>query len=192
MKPQKWVYLLGGLSHPTKTVRSDTELTLSENIEDINIEEVEVRLRKVFLTEKERLRRIPVQYECKDRFVFYIKDGVKDDVFAQKFNDAVISSLALVDDVTLEESPTALCIPEDLIQKTRVIRIKDILGKNYIGTWLYFRITSAIGVSDEILDYVWRIVPAIMKNQSLVYATHFYKESITQVWVADDDVFDII
>ena len=192
MKPKKWVYLLTGLLYPSKVVYPNTELTLSERIEEINLQKIGIRLKRVFITEKERIRKVPIQYECKDRFVFYIRDGMRDDNLAQGFADAVMFSLALIDDIAMEETPTAIGIPEDVIKKGRFLRIKDIVGSKGIGTELYFRVTHAVGVGSDVLDIVWHIVPIIVESESLMNATNFYRESIMQAWVADDAVFDIM
>ncbi len=192
MKPRKWAYLLTGLMYPSKCVYPDTELTLSESIEEINLEKIGIRLKRVFLTEKERIREMPLQYESKSRFIFYINDGIRDDNSAQKFADAVMCALALAHEVTIEEAPTAIPLAEDKIRKGRFIRVKDIVGSNGVGSELYFEVMGAIGVGEDVLDYVWRIVPAIVENRSLMDATNFYKESIMQAWVADDDVSNIM
>jgi len=192
MKPRKWAYLLTGLGYETKFVYPNTELALADSIEEINIPKIGVRLKRVFLTEKDRLRKANEQDDYMGRFLFYINDGIKDDSFAQSFADAVISSLALVYGVTTEEIPTAISIPEDVIKKGRFIRIKDVIGSKGVGSEIYFRVTHSIGVPNKVLDYVWRIVPVIVERKSLMDATGFYKESIMQAWVADDDVFEIM
>lgn len=192
MNPRKWVYLLTGLGYPTKFVYPDTELALAESIEEINLQKIGVRLKRVFLTEKDRVGKVHEQYEYEDRFLFYIKNGVKDDNFAQKFADAVMCSLALVYHVAMEEIPTAICIPENIIKKGRLIRLKDVIGSDGMGSELYFRLTQSISVPSEVLDKVWRIVPVIVESKSVMDATNFYRESIMQVWVVDDDVFDIM
>jgi hypothetical protein len=192
MRSKKWVYLLTGLMHPTKVVYPHTEPVLAESIEEINLQNIGIRLKRVFLAEKDRIRKVHIQYEYKDRFVFYINDGIRDDNLAQSFADAVTSSLALLADLATEEIPTAIGIPEDSVKKGRIIRIKDILGSERTGTELYFRVMHCVGVSSDVLEEVWRVVPVIMKNKSLMDATYFYRESITQVWVAQDDVLDMI
>lgn len=182
MKPQKWVYLLAGLMPPTKT----------KCTEGINFEKIGIRLERIFLTEKDRIRAAHIQQAHDSRFIFYINDGIKDDNFAQRFADAVMSSLALVCDVDAGEIPAVICISEDRIKKGKLLRIKDLIGVDGIGGELYFRVMRAVGVPTETMDYVWRVVPAIVENKSLMDAAHFYKESIGQAWVADDDVFEIM
>jgi len=191
MKPRKWVYLLTGLRYPTKVVYPNTELVLAESIEEINLQKIGIRLKRVFITEKERIRKVPIQYECKDRFVFYINYGMRDDNLAQSFADAVMSSLALVYDLAREEIPTAIGIPENVIREGRLIRIKDIIGSKGLGTELYFRVTDSVDVGSDVLDQVWHVVPTIMKSKSLMDATNFYRESIMQAWVPHG-VFDIM
>ena len=192
MKTRKWAYLLTGLSYPTKSVYPNTELVLAESIEEINLPKIGVRLKRVFLTEKDRIRKVHIQYEYKDRFVFYINDGIRDDDFAQKFADAVMCSLAVIHDWPMEEVPTAISIPENVIKKGRLIKIKDLVGSDGIGSGIYFRVMESIGVADYVLEEVWRIVPIVVKSKSLMDAANFYKESIGQVWIAGDDVFDIM
>jgi len=192
MNTRKWAYLLTGLGYETKFVYPNTELALADSIEEINIPKIGVRLKRVFLTEKDRLRKANEQDDYMGRFLFYINDGIKDDSFAQSFADAVMSSLALVYGVTTEEIPTAISIPEDVIKKGRFIRIKDVIGNKGVVSEIYFRVTNSVGVPNEVLDYVWRTVPAIVESKSLMDAANFYKESIGQVWVAGDDVFDIM
>jgi len=183
MKTRKWAYLLTGLGYPIKFAYSDTEHALAESVEDIDLPKIEVKIKRVFLTEK-------AEYE--HRFLFYIKNGIKDDNFAQKFADAVMCSLAVVYDVTMEEIPSAICIPENIIKKSRLIRLKDVIGSNAIGSEIYFSLTQSITVPSQVLDYVWRIVPAIVDSKPVMDATNFYRESIAQVWVADDDVFEFM
>lgn len=192
MKPRKWVYLLTGLMYPSKCVYPDTELTLSESIEEINLEKIGIRLKRVFLTEKERIREVPLQYESKSRFIFYINDGIRNDNFAQTLVDAVMSALALVYDVAREEIPTAIPIAEDKIRKGRFIRVKDIVGSNGVASELYFEVMGATGVGEDVLNKVWCIVPAIVENMPLMNATSFYRESIMQAWVTNPDVSPIM
>ena len=183
MKPQKWVYLLTGLMSPDKVEYKDGELTFSQSKEKISLERIGIRLKKVFLTEKERIRERNHRDSCNSRFIFYINDGIRDDNLAQGFADAVMSSLALVYDVAIEEIPRAIRISEDTIKHSECVRLRDILGSNGVGS---------TGVPSEVLDYVWLVVPVVFKNQSLVDATHFYRESIMQAWVADDDVSEFM
>lgn len=198
MKSARWVYLLTGLSYPTKTiypdVRSDSWEILSESIAEIDLSRIGIRLKRVFLTEEHRIRTVKEQYEYKhdSRFAFYINDGKRDDSLAQRFADAVMLSLAVVYEVAMEETPTAIGIPEHCIKKGRIIKIWDLVGSRGFGSDMYFRVVNSMGVPSEILDYVWRIVPMVVENQSIMDAASFYRESITQAWVADDDVFEIM
>lgn len=187
MKPKEWAYLLTGLGlfHKTKVAYPD--------VEEVILEDIDVKLRRISMIKGVRVPRLKsgLHYQAgDDRFVFYANEGERDDDFAQRFADAVTGSLALASDVATEEAFTAICIGEDTIKQGRFIRIKDIVGD--IGSELYFRVMQSTGVSSETLDYVWHIVPTIAKNESLMDASHFYRESITQAWVADDDVFEIM
>lgn len=195
MKSAKWVYILTGLSYPSKTIHSDVSWEiLSESIAEINISRIGIKLKRVFLTEEHRIRTVKEQYEYKhdSRFVFYINDGERDDNLAQRFADAVMLSLAVVYEVVMEETPTAIGIPKHYIKKGRIVKIWDLIGSNGLGSDLYFKMVNSMGVPSEILDYVWRIVPIVVTNQPIMDASSFYRESITQAWVADDDVFDIM
>lgn len=187
MNPKKWVYLLTGLGlfHKTKVAYPD--------VEEVILEGIDVKLRRIFMIEGVRIPRLKsgLHYLADDdRFVFYVNDGIRDDDFAQRFADAVTGSLVLARDVTTEEAFTSICIGEKMIKQGRFIRIKDIVGD--IRSELYFRVMKSTGVSSEALDYVWHIVPSIVKSESLMDASNFYRESITQAWVADDDVFEIM
>jgi len=182
MEPSKWVYLLKGLTPST-----------AGSIEEIHLEKIRVKLRRIFLTEKDRPRKVNKRYEYGgDSFVFYIDDGIKDDKFAQSFADAVACSLALVYDIAIDEMFTAISIPEDIITKDDFIRIKDIMGSEGVGSETRFKLMQSIGIPSEILNYVWRVVPAILESNPLTDATNFYRESIIRVWVADDDVFEVM
>jgi hypothetical protein len=198
LKSKRWIYLLTGLMYPVKTVypnvSPDSWDILSESIGDVDISTIGIRLRRVFLTEEDRVRQVHLQYEYKneDRFIFYIRDAEMDDNLAQRFADAVMLSLAVAYDVAMEETPKAIRIPESCIKKGRIVRIKDVIGHEGIGGQMYFDVVHAVGVPSEVLDYVWHIVPVILGNQSLMDATSFYRESITQAWVANDDVYDIM
>lgn len=192
MKQRKRVYLLTGLMHPLKVASHDAEPLLAESIEDISLQGTGVRLKRVFLTGKDRITKVHEPHQSDGRFVFYINDGAKDDSLAQRFADAVMSALALLEDLAMEDIPTAVGFREDSIKKGKFIRIKDIIGTEGVGSELYFRVMHCVGVPSYVLDEVWRIVPAIIKSNSLMDATYFYRESIMQAWVADDDVFDIV
>jgi len=196
LKSTRWVYLLTGLSYPMNTVylsdHSDSWDILSESIADINISKLGIRLKRVFLTTEDRVRQVHNKYRYKDRFVCYIYDGRQDDNLAQRFADAVMLSLAVLDDVAMEETPKLIRIPESCIKKGRIIRIKDIVGEEGVRSKEYLDVVHGIGVQSEVLDYVWRIVPVIVENQALMDAASFYRESVKQVWVADDDVSDIM
>lgn len=196
MKSARWVYLLTGLSYPTKSiyadVSSDSWEILSESIAEIDLNRIGIRLKRVFLTDEHRVRTVKEQYEYKSRFAFYINDGKRDDNLAQRFADAVMLSLAVVYEVAMEETPTAIGIPEHRIKKGRIIKIWDLVGSRGFGSDMYFRVANSMGVPSEILDHVWRIVPMVVENQSIMDAASFYRESITQAWVADDDVFEIM
>jgi len=187
MKATKWVYLLTGLGlfHKTKVAYPD--------VEEVILEDIDVKLRRISMIEGVRVPRLKsgLHYlAADDRFVFYVNEGERDDDFAQRFADAVAGSLALASDVATEEAFTSICIDEDTIKQGRLIRIKDIVGG--IGSELYFRVMKSTGVSSKTLDYVWHIVPTIVKSESLMDASNFYRESIMQAWVADDTVFEIM
>lgn len=187
MKPKKWAYLLTGLGYPIKFAYPNTEHALAESVEDINLPKIDIKITRVFLI---------IERDYESRFLFYIKNGIKDDNFAQKFADAVMCSLAVVYDVNTEEIPSAICIPENIIKKgrlkSRLIRLKDVMGSNATGSEIYFSLMQSIAVPNQVLDYVWRIVPAIVDSKPVMDATNFYRESIAQVWVADDDVFEFM
>ncbi|MDH5696112.1 MAG: hypothetical protein OEZ00_05850 [Dehalococcoidia bacterium] len=187
MKTRKWAYLLTGLGYPIKFAYPNTEHALAEKVEDINLPKIEVKITRVFLI---------IEREYESRFLFYIKNGIKDDNFAQKFADAVMCSLAVVYNLNTEEIPSAICIPENIIKKgrlkSRLIRLKDVMGSNSIGSETYFSLMQSTTVPSQVLDYVWRIVPAIVDSKPVMDATNFYNESIMQEWVANDDVFDIM
>lgn len=184
--------------YPAKTVYPDISPVsweiLSESIGDVYISTIGIKLRRVFLTEEDRVRQVHMQYEYKneDRFIFYIGDAKMDDNLAQRFADAVMLSLAVAHDVAIEETPKAIRISESCLKKGRIIRIKDVVGHEGIGGQMYFDVVHAVGVPSEVLDYVWHIVPVILANQSLMDATSFYRESITQAWVTNDDVYEIM
>jgi len=186
MKTRRWVYLLTGLGLLHK------EKVTYPNIEEVILDNIGVRLRRISLTRKDRIRKPREELGHQDRFVFYVSNGIKDDNFAQKFADAVTGSLALAYDLAPEEAFTSICISEDMIKLGRFIRVKDILGSNALGSEPYFRVVKCTGVPSEVLDYIWHIVPTIVKNQYLMDASNFYRESITQAWVADDNVLDIM
>lgn len=198
LKSERWIYLLTGLRYPAKTVYPDISPVsweiLSESIGDVDINTIGIKLRRVFLTEEDRVRQVHIKYDYKhkDRFIFYVRDAEMDDNLGQRFADAVMLSLAVAYDVAIEENPKAIRISESCLRKGRIIRIKDVVGREGIGGQMYFDVVHAVGVPSEVLDYVWHIVPVILGNQSLMDATSFYRESITQTWVADDDVCNII
>jgi len=198
LKTKKWVYLLTGLMYPTKTIypdiRPDSWEILSESIAEVHISRIGITLKRVFLAKEDRVRKVHEQYEYEhgDRFAFYINDGEMNDNLAQRFADAVMLSLAVVHNVAMDETPTAIRIPESCIKKGRIIRIKDLVGDEGIGGETYFQVVRAVGVSSEVLDYAWRIIPVIVGNQSTMDAASFYRESITQAWVAGPDVEGIL
>ena len=194
MKSKKWVYLLTGLipSSKHRRVYFGKEPIWAEGIEGINLKDVGITLERVFLSEKERITKVPTQYECEDRYIFRIGDGIKDEDTAQLFADSVMASLAVVHDTATEETSIAISIPEDVVKKGRFIKIKDLFGNFGLGSEMYFSVMSGVGVPYEVLDYVWNIVPVVMKNKSAMDAANFYRESIMQAWVAHDTVFDIM
>ncbi len=183
MKTGKWAYLLTGLGYPIKFAYPDREHALAEKVEDINLPKIEVKITRVFLI---------IEGEYESRFLFYIKNGIKDDNFAQKFADAVMCSLAVAYDLNTEEIPSAICIPENIIKKGRLIRLKDVMGSNSRGSETYFSLMQSTNVPSQVLDYVWHIVPAIVDSKSVMDAANFYRESTGQVWVADDDVYEFM
>jgi hypothetical protein len=198
LKPKKWIYLLTGLMYPTKRVQPGihphSHETPAGSVADIDFSRIGIRLKRVFLTEKLMVSTIEVDdgHENDNRFAFYINDGEEDDTLAQRFADATMLSLDVAYDVAAEETFTAIRISESCIKRGCIIRIKDIVGDAGIGSHTYSRVVRALGVPSDVLDYVWRIVPVILENQSLMDAAGFYRESIMQAWVADDDVFEIM
>lgn len=185
MKLRKWAYLLEGLMPPAKVILPTGGVILTEDME-------EIRLKRVFLTEKDRIRKkMNQEYECIPKFAFYINDGIWDDNLAQRFADAVMSALALIYGPATDDTPKAIGIPEDIIRKDGFIKTKDIVAEGIVSE-TYFKLWQSVGVPSVVLDHVWRIVPYIVESKSLMDAAHFYKESIGRVWIADDDVFNIM
>lgn len=187
MNSEKWAYLLTGLGlfHKTKVAYP--------SVEEVILDAIRVKLRRISLIEGVRVPKLQAGLHylaSDDRFIFYVDGGIRDDDFAQRFANAVIGSLALAYDVTTEESFTSLCISANLIRKGIFIRIKDIAPS--IGDELYFRVINSMGVPSEVLDYVWHIIPAVLKNQYLMDASSFYRESIMLARVVDDDVFEMM
>jgi len=165
------------------------------DVEEVILEEIGLKLRRISLIKGVKVPSLQAgKYYLagEDRFLFYINDGMKNDEFAQRFADAATGSLALAYDIVIDRIFTSICISEDMIKKGMFIRIKDILGDNALDSELYFRVMNCIGVPSEVLDYVLHVVPSIVKNQYLLDASNFYRESIMAAWVADDDVFEMM
>lgn len=173
-------------------VHSVTSEILSDSIDEIDISNLGIRIRRVFVTEEDRVNEVHDKYAYLDRFAFYIADGERNDDLAQRFVEAVMLALDLSHQFGLEHVPTAIGFPESVVKKGRIIRLSDLVGSAGIGSDKYSSVFEAIGIADVELDYVWRIVPVLVQNQSLMDAASFFRESIRQVWVADDDVYDIM
>lgn len=192
MKPGKWAYILTGLIPPAKVVSPDAAPALADSIEEINFAKIEIRLIKVFLTERDRIRQAHTEPEHQARFVFYVKDGIKDDNLAQSVADAVMLALVLIYDLTMEAIPLAIRIPEAMIKKGKLIRIKDLVNSTSVGSELYLRIINSTVIPSVVMDEVWRAVPTIVESKSLLEAAYFYRESLEQARVTDNNIFDLM
>jgi len=192
MKLRKWVYLLEGLMPPATVIFPTGGVILTEDMEEIRLKKIRIRLKRVFLTEKARIRKkMNQEYECVPKFAFYINDGIKDDNSAQRFADAVMSALALIHSVATDDTPKAISIPEDVIRKDGFIKTKDIVAEGIVSE-TYFKFWQSVGVPSVVLDHVWRIVPYIVESKSLMDAANYYKESIGQVCLTDEDISEIM
>jgi hypothetical protein len=181
MCPAEGSYLLNG------------ELVPAETPEEVNLADIDVRVRRVFLTDKQRIGKDEVGDASMGRFLFYLGQGVKDDDFAERFAGAVTGSLALLLDN--DASPlTAIGVPETVIAKRKnwLIRIKDVMCGHGIGSPQYFDIMGCVGFPSRAISQVWQLVPAILGDKAIMEAAHFYRESISLAWIADDDVFEIM
>jgi hypothetical protein len=184
LKTTKWIYLLTGLQCLTGHYR-----------EEIDLAAIKIKLKKVFVTERNRITKshTHLNYDYENSFIFYVRDGEKDDNFAQRFAEGIMLSLSLAYDLGMDKAPLAIRIPESLLIDGRILRVKDLMGgKVDIASDVYRNIVTGTGVPGEILDYIFSIVPALVNSQSYMDAAAFYSESISQVWVADDDVLDIV
>jgi hypothetical protein len=191
---RRWTYLLAGLMCPAEgSYLLNGELVPAETPEEVNLADIDVRVRRVFLTDKQRIGKDEVGDASMGRFLFYLGQGVKDDDFAERFAGAVTGSLALLLDN--DASPlTAIGVPETIITKRKhwLIRIKDVTGGHGIGSPQYFDIMSCVGFPSRAISQLWQLVPAILGDKAIMEAAHFYRESISLVWIADDDVFEIM
>ncbi|MBN2094404.1 MAG: hypothetical protein JW740_03510 [Candidatus Zambryskibacteria bacterium] len=50
----------------------------------------------------------------------------------------------------------------------------------------------AMGVPESTIDYVWSILPALLKYEYIVNAASFFRESIIKVWMSDEDVQEMM
>ncbi len=194
MESQEYVYLLTSLSFPTETQylspHSNIGEGYSEEVSEINLVSIGVNLRKVTILDSQRSKKgLQLNLEI---FAFTINNGEMNDAFAQLVADAVMASLAVVGEYVLDEGPTVIRIPKSKVMSGEIINIHDALGNEDIGMMQRLQYFNAIGVPSEVLGRVLQIVPAVVKNQSLLDAASFYRESITNVCVSDGDLFEMV
>jgi len=189
LETRGWMYLLTGLLYPTDTDYINTQ-GFPETLSDINLESIGVVVKKVSVIENNRFK---TGYQGGDeRFAFSINNGEIDDNLAQRLADAVMVSLAVVNDIGLEEAPMAIKFPQNKINEDGKLKIKDMQGDEGFGIEQYFRLNRAVGVPSEVLSRVWQIVPAVVNNQSFMDAASFYRESIMNIWIPDDTISELM
>ena len=125
-------------------------------------------------------------------FAFTINNGEMDDARAQLIADAVMASLAVVGEYVLAEGPTAIRIPKSKVMIGGIVDINDALGNEDVGMMQLLQCFRSIGVPSEVLGRVWQILPTVVKNQSLLDAASFYRESIRNIWVPDGDLSELV
>ena len=183
-----WAYLLTGLGCPVERFDRTTKEIVPIPPQNIELGSIGIKLQRAFLTEKARVTSRTRRNPNKARFIFYLDGGTRDDERAEAFVHAVHLSLTLIYDIS--EEGLSIPIPKESIKRGEFVRIDDVAG--YIGSDDYFSVMQSLGVPVEVLNSVWRIAPVIAQNQSLIIATSYYRESMGQAWVPDDDVLGIM
>jgi hypothetical protein len=195
MNTEKYIYLLTGLQQTISSLETlkngKFRLKTKHEKRELELGRIRIKLRTVLINEKKENRN-GWKIGGLGRIVFKIDDGIKNERVAQTFADAVMLGIAVAHETCLDEIPAAIAIPENILDKRGFIEYKDIPGKQDIGSEIYFKLANSIGIPKQTLDYVWHIIPALFQYEYLLSATSFFRESITKVWVADDDVFEIM
>ncbi|APV43867.1 hypothetical protein Dform_00512 [Dehalogenimonas formicexedens] len=123
------------------------------------------------------------------RFVFSSKDGEIDETDAQAFADALMVTLAVLYDLTLEEPPIPVRIHSEQITSDGILRTRNI---DDYETNNLIRYHAAIGIPNIALYKALQIMPVFYKNQSIMNSASFYRESIHKIWLCEEDIAEII
>jgi len=169
---------------PMKNVRSAQHYT----------EQIGIELKSIFLSERKRITKTYRPRGDDERFMFSIRGGVEDDRLAQRFADATMASLALLTSISPQEPPLAIRLPSNIIVRGNIVRYEDIQKYHgaEIGTDLWFRLRSGIGVAATTLDEVWRVVPVVVQEEDVFDATSFYQASISDFCFLGDDIWEVL
>jgi hypothetical protein len=185
-------YLLTGIVPPTfrQDIKHDI-LPTGYSPKAIKLAKTGISVKSVALVPRERIPQ-KTEIPSEPRYAFWFKDREIDDIKAQKFADSVAGALALVKEIVSPDGLMAIPISTTIVGEQEIIKLKDIPGLGGLGSEKHFASMEGIGIPEEDLKYLWKIVPAIFNSEILLNATHYFMTSIGEVWIADDDVFEFM
>lgn len=195
MRKTKSLYILTDLMAPINHLKDTREMNdsyfskVNEN-RSIDFDTIDIKLVKVFIkVDKDTSKNSDFGFEAEARFAFYINNGKSDTKIAQHFADSVMLSLAIIYGTTIDNTPSFIEIPASKLRKN-IISFKETYGE--LGSENYFKLSESIGVPDQVLNEVWRIAPILFNFPYILNASSYYRDSINKIWIADENVFEII
>jgi hypothetical protein len=184
---EKRLYVITGLNSPFQGLNVSS---IDKHIKKLVIDDRKVEVSIVSIIEHRKKYSNCLNFSFEPRYLVRIENGLRDDNFAKSLVNSLMLALALSYDIVMDENPLAIVVNESSY-KDNTIRVGDLLGDKGIDSPEYNALSTGIGVPEEVIEFIWDIVPTIMENQYLQESASFYAESIGKVWVADDDVFEI-
>jgi hypothetical protein len=197
MHKEKWLYVLTGLICPfieldfTFLEKTNDKLKgLNKKLQNIVVNKRKIEISRVFVIEDRKKKSCCLNGNFNPRYLLKIEDGIRDDDFAQDLVDTVMLSVAIKNEMYLDDNPLAIPV-ESSLYKDGTIKIESLIGSRGINSQEYYALGEGIGLPKEILDYIWQTVPVIFENQYITDAVSFYLESIKSTWICDEDIDEI-
>ena len=157
----------------------------------INLPKANLCARSVFLLDKKQS--IPTSIsDCHNgRFVFWFRDGSRDDERAQTISDALLANIELLYQIAVvgpHESPKAYWLERSMFCEDVFLK-KDQFIKTKPS--LYIRLNRSVTFPRSTVKSAWTILP-ITLQQPYFDAVHFYQASIREYCFIGDSIGEVL
>jgi len=209
----KWIYIFNYLRQPDASVISLDGESLDPEGEKVwnppGLSRLGIKLVPISLVWKwdftiahfeKGVTKVPMSRLPSKLFGIEIKGGERNDEFAQRFADATMATLVLLNPGYAPEFPIAFGVPLDKLGKRGEITFAQLIeedaqkgyGDRYGERGLLHIFGTEYHLLADEIAWIWETVPALLIDPNIFNAAHFYWASVREFVFLGDNIQEVI